>query len=285
MASTVKKVNINNAAPSKSHGSQNPSTPNRKRSNSHSDSEESSESKKLKTLQSMNNEQLKIPNMSESEVFLFTAIQNLASNMTISFNNLNERMNQIETNLEAKLVNKIDTLIDTKVKDEVSKVKNDIQTDINTMNEKIEQVQKNIENITNDKETNAQTKNNIVIRNLEYDAREENNRQVTLNKVQSLFKDGLDLSDVKIKSVSRKRAKENTTGIIIVELENFAHKKNIFSKKKQLKSKPKYKKVYIDNDLPIETRIHQSNMRALLKEVGKDQKMTFIGNRLVNKRQ
>ncbi|CAC5419448.1 unnamed protein product [Mytilus coruscus] len=81
------------------------------------------------------------------------------------------------------------------------------------------------------------------------------------------------IPDVKIKSASRKQGRENHYGIIIVELDDAAQKKTIFSQKRKLKNNAAYKKVYIGNDLPLETRIVQNNMRTIIKEMGKEQDM------------
>jgi hypothetical protein len=37
----------------------------------------------------------------------------------------------------------------------------------------------------------------------------------------------------------------------------------------------------LENDMPLETRIFQGNARTLLKEIGKDQELVFVGNKLM----
>ena len=37
----------------------------------------------------------------------------------------------------------------------------------------------------------------------------------------------------------------------------------------------------LENDIPLETRIFQGNARTLLKEIGKDQELVFVGNKLM----
>lgn len=183
-------------------------------------------------------------------------------------------MSQMEANIEAKLSAKIDSVLETKVIEEVGKIRNDIQTDFDKINEKIDTVQKSYDNLTknaNDKNTSNAKEANIVIRNLHYDVREKDENQVTGHKVQALFKDGIEIPDVKIKSVCRKQGREHQRGIVIVELEDPTQKKTIFSQKRKLKNSAAYKKVYIDNDLPLETRIYQNNLRAIIKEMGKEQ--------------
>ncbi|VDI09228.1 Hypothetical predicted protein [Mytilus galloprovincialis] len=206
-----------------------------------------------------------IPNMSESELFLFSAIQNLANNISRRF----------PPNYKQALKTQID--------EEVSKVKNEFKQDIETLNVKIEEVQKSCEDIKRVKPKQPDIRNNIVIRNLPYDEREKDNKEITKNVVQALFKDGLALTNVDIKSVARKQGNERSPGVVIVELNDFNKKKEIFKKNKDLKESRKYDKVYIDNDMPLETRIHQNNMRTLLKELGKERSFTFSGNRLTKR--
>ena len=195
------------------------------------------ESKKLKTTTENTSQ---IPKMGESELFLFSAIQNLANNINVSFNILNEKMNQLESNIEEKISLRIQSALKTQMKEEVGKMRQDIQQDIDTIHAKVDNVQKCYDDLVKskvDESTNPKTCN-IVIRNLEYDAREKDENQVTLNKVQCLFKDGMTIPDVKIKSVARKGGNENRHGIIVVELEDSTQKKTIFSKKKTSKKQP-----------------------------------------------
>ena len=114
----------------------------------------------------------------------------------------------------------------------------DIKEDLDAMNTKIEIVQKSYEDLAKTRSDNdsptSKTSNhaNIVIKNLEYDEREDDNQQITVNKVQSLFRDVLVIPDIKVKFVSRKKGKGNSNGLIIVELEDTTQKKHIFSQKK-----------------------------------------------------
>lgn len=44
--------------------------------------------------------------MGESEMFLLSPVQTLAINISVSFSNLNDRVNQIETNIEENILKK-----------------------------------------------------------------------------------------------------------------------------------------------------------------------------------
>lgn len=119
--------------------------------------------------------------MTESELFMFSAIQNLANNISLSFNMMNNRMKQLETNIEEKIFTKIQTALKTQIQEEVSKVKDEIKQDIHVMNAKIEDVQKSYNNLSKGKNSKATTdvRNNIVIRALRYDELEKDNSEVT----------------------------------------------------------------------------------------------------------
>jgi hypothetical protein len=119
--------------------------------------------------------------MTESELFMFSDIQNLANNISLSFNMMNIRMNQLERNIKEKISTKIQTALKTQIQEEVFKVKEEIKQDIHVMNTKKEDVQKSYESLS--KEENSKTttdvRNNIMIRALRYDEQEKDNSEVT----------------------------------------------------------------------------------------------------------
>ncbi|CAC5363218.1 unnamed protein product [Mytilus coruscus] len=170
------------------------------------------EPKKSRSTNEMNDTALKsispadIPKMRESELFLFSAIQNLANNISDSFNMVNNRMSQLETNIEEKISAKIQTVLKTQIEEEVSKVNDELKEDMQAINTKIEDVQKSYEKLSKEKTSHFKTdiRNNIIIRNLRYDEREKDNAEITKNLIQALFRDGFALSDMNIKSVFRK---------------------------------------------------------------------------------
>jgi hypothetical protein len=111
-------------------------------------------------------------------------------------------------------------------------VKDEIKQDIHVMNAKIEDVQKSYNNLSKEKNSKATTnvRNNIVIRNLRYDERADNN-EVTNNLVLSMFKDGLSLPDIDMQSVHRNGDNDRYSGVVVVELRDFNQKREIFKKK------------------------------------------------------
>ena len=124
----------------------------------------------------------------------------------------------------------------------------------------------------------------MITKNLEYEEREKNDSYVTLHNVQALFKDGQAIPNIKIRKVSRKNGNQRYNRVDVVQLDEIGQKKEIFKQKRHLKNKPAYRKVYIDNDLPVESRMFQGNIRTLLKKIGKENEMMFAGNKLVHTR-
>ncbi|CAG2219308.1 unnamed protein product [Mytilus edulis] len=118
------------------------------------------------------------------ETFLFSAIQNLANNISASFNMMNIHLNQLESNLEETISANIETALKTHIEKEVGKVKQELKDDMVTMNLKIDNVQKSCENLILEKkdENSIDIRNNVIIKNLAYDEREKDNAEVTMNK-------------------------------------------------------------------------------------------------------
>ena len=189
--------------------------------------------------------------MTESELLMFSAIQNLANNISLSFNMMNNRMKQLETNIEEKIWTKIQRAL--KTQEEISKVRDEIKQDIHVINAKIKDVQKSYNNLSKEKNSKATTnvRNNIVIRNSRYDERADNN-EVTTNLVQSMFRYGLSLPDIDIQSVHRNGGNDRYSGVVVVELRDSNQKREIFKKKRGFRKSRNYSKVYIDSDMPLE---------------------------------
>ena len=181
--------------------------------------------------------------------------------------------NKLESKLESKLVQYVETHIDKKV----SSVSDDLQKSLG-----LSELQKEVTSL---KTTYASVagagasvpassssegiERNIIIRNLRCGPKEETDRTVTLNKVYKLFRDSLKLKTVKIVSCERKSPKSKKTGVILVTIETADQKQEIMQIKNRLKNTPEYKDVYIENDRSFSTRINESNMFTVLKELGK----------------
>ncbi|VDI16797.1 Hypothetical predicted protein [Mytilus galloprovincialis] len=197
-----------------------------------------------------------------------TLLLQLSSNLNNVSQKLERRIDELETNFEErvsqKLSEKISEIIDNKLKDKIDEVKLEVKSDIEIMQARIGDLEKSLAEANSSKEENE-------------------NKEVTTNKVQALLKDGLALLHISLKSVERKEAYGKSTGLVIVEVEDFEHKQQIMKHKKNLKNSEKYKKVYVEHDLPMETRNFQATVRTVLKEIGSQNNYMFAGSRLVKK--
>lgn len=122
-------------------------------------------------------------------------------------------------------------ILKTHIETEVGKVKQELKEDINSMNRKIENVQKSYDNLVSEKkdeDSPADIHNNVIIKNLEYDEREKNDSNIALHKVQAFFKDGLAIPNIKIRKVSHKNGNERYNGVVVVQLDEIGQKKEIF---------------------------------------------------------
>ena len=129
----------------------------------------------------------------------------------------------------------------------------------------------------------GRVRNSFVVKNLKYSKKEDEDKQVTVNKVQALLRDGLKIKNVKVLSAERKGARDDRPGLIITEVESAEQKKSIFKCKRQLRGNKVYPDVYINDDLPFELRQTEASLRTLVREMGKENQYTVRGARLITK--
>ena len=106
---------------------------------------------------------------------------------------------------------------------------------------------------------------------------------MTLNKVSSLLREGLKLKDIKVQKVERKASRNGKPGVIVASIETLEQKRKIMETKKTQKNTNAFKKVYTEDDRPLETRVAESNMRTILKEIGKSDNYVLSNGRLFRK--
>ena len=104
---------------------------------------------------------------------------------------------------------------------------------------------------------------------------EANNHQCTVNKVNSLIRDGLKLSNVKMLKAGRKDSRNSKPGLIIAKLNSIDDKKLVM----KVKSKS-FGNLHIENDILWEVRSQQNNIRMIPKEIGKSDKYKVIGTHI-----
>ena len=124
-----------------------------------------------------------------------------------------------------------------------------------------------------------------MIRNLTESERERTDSRATLNKVVSLFRDRLNLMNVRVLDVERKEARgKQKHGLVIVQLENQEQKREVMRAKGKLKGMTQFKDIYIDDDLSPEQRVSQQNMNMLVREFGREKNLKVVKGKLVKSR-
>ncbi|XP_071167347.1 fibronectin-binding protein PlpA-like [Mytilus edulis] len=223
----------------------------------------------------------------QQESRIESMILQLSSQFSSMSNRLDQRISELETNFEEKvsekLSEKLSVMIDNKIKDKIIEVKTEIKGELDGMKSKMNDLEKTMTEKVTNKTQEEITKNKFVIKNLKYDEREKTETSLTLHKVQCLIKDCLGLKNVTLKSVVRKESRGQYPGIILAETTSLESKKEIMKNKSKLKHSRSYDKVYIENDIPLETRNFQNTVRTVLKEMGKEKNFRFAGNRLIPK--
>ncbi|VDI73300.1 Hypothetical predicted protein [Mytilus galloprovincialis] len=216
----------------------------------------------------------------------------LSTNLNTVSEKLEKRIDELETNFEQKITEKISEkvsiMIDEKLKQNIDTVREEVKSDMLGMQNKIDELEKTVKTKTIGEK--SESRNKIVIKNLNFDEREKENEEITKNKVQTLLKDGLTLSDITLKSVCIKEGRGSYPGVVIVEIDNFDNKSKIMKNKRKLRANRAYENVYINNDQPAESRNIQASIRTVLKELAitetflrKNEKLnipgfTFFGN-------
>ncbi|CAC5402558.1 unnamed protein product [Mytilus coruscus] len=153
-------------------------------------------------------------------------------------------------------------MIDENLKQKIDTVREEVKSDMIGMQNKIDELEKNCKNKT-------------------YRRKRKEDEEVTKNKMPTLLKDGLTLSDITLKSVCRKEGRGSYPVVVIVEIDNFDNKSKIMKNKRKLRANRVYENVYINSDQHVESRNIQASIRTVLKELGKDKDYKFVGTRLV----
>ena len=100
----------------------------------------------------------------------------------------------------------------------------------------------------------------------------------------SLFKDGLKLRDIKAAKSTRKVSRaQGKPGIVIVECHSKADKDSIMQKKKALKDSRAFSDVHIDSYKTPEQLKYEANFRLLFQNSNAKDKLIMKGGRLLHK--
>jgi hypothetical protein len=170
-------------------------------------------------------------------------------------------------------------LIENKVRHEFGHAKQEIhgklsnfQEKINTLEANISKVEKSYSTAVKQSSVDDNTKLNIVIKGTVCGKNEANNQQCTVNKVKSLIRDWLKLSNVKVLKADRKDSRNSKPGLIIAKANSSEDKTLAMKAKSKLKGNKSYGNMYIEKEFPWEVRSQQNNLRSIPREIGKSDK-------------
>ena len=211
----------------------------------------------------------------------------LTETMNSFCDQITTRINDIETNLSKKISNIIDKKIETavgkierKVKkdDELANLKSEFSRTVDEFKREMNDIEScytKLERDPADAIARDESKLRIVIRNLP-----ENRNENIQNKVNGLLKDGLQLKDISLRSVERKKSnRENRAGIVLVCFDSFEDKRKVMETKRKLRDTRNFKDVFIEHDLPRSQRMLNANLRNIVRTIGKD-KLEIKGSRV-----
>lgn len=208
----------------------------------------------------------------------------------------NNRMEGLTKKVESKVTDSVQKIITEKLKTAQSDLKKNVSRTVSQeLKKDIDNAQyrmnrlddsiKNLQDLVNDVMSNndptskvreEERAHNIVIRNLP-----ETENENTLNKVNALIKDGLNLRAANCTRAVRKQSRrESQSGVVIATCCDRDAKADIMKAKSNLKRHRVYEHVFIEHDRPRSERNQISSLRTLVQAVGRD-KVRMRGSRVI----
>ena len=196
----------------------------------------------------------------------------LSSDMNMMFMSVNERLDKIDAGLEQRIATKVGQVLDKRVNSEMNKIKKDFDSRLEDFRQSLRaEVAADLDDIRdelNSREPSTQNVQqvrdislNIVIRNLP-----ESHNENTKTRVNSLFRDGLRLSDVTVEEADRKQShSDSKPGVIIARMKNKQEKQRVMKEKSRLKDSRQFAKVFIHHDQHTSERSVSNNFRRIVR--------------------
>ena len=224
----------------------------------------------------------------DDSMFVPPGIKLLFSNLSHDIQSSHDKLSKRLDSLEEDLQGKIKELVSVAIKAEVDKLRTEYSTEINSLKSKVANLEKSYAEVVRDNGMSSaaafeERKKRIVVRGIPCGRTES--AQESQDKVMALVRDGCKLFDVKVTQAERKFSRGKKPGPIIATIETFEQKQKLMKTKNALKNVDKYKKVYIENDYAPETRSTDSNLRTILKEIGKNKQYRVAGGKIFSVRQ
>lgn len=217
-------------------------------------------------------QQCTINNTDKSDI---SELKSLILGLTGTMNSICEVMTKRMDDFEMNIPRQVAAMIDTKISEEISKVKEQFKVDLNAVTEKVNKMETSYANVVKANTDRTTYDDSLVIRNLP-----ETETENVVNKVISVFKDGLRLKDIQVVSAERKKtANKKKHGVVVVKLQSSAEKRKVMEKKRELKQSRNFQDVFIENDIPKAQRLMNNNLRNIVKAIGMN-KLEMRGTRV-----
>ena len=130
---------------------------------------------------------------------------------------------------------------------QVQSVKDEFVTDLNSIAEDISELTKQIENRNGEfripEVKEQQLFLNITVRNVV-----EKPRENVKNEVNRIIKDGTGICEIEVSRAERMKGSDSKPGVIIATFKYNDDKKKVMERKKNLKSKPNFSKIFSHHD-------------------------------------
>ena len=131
-----------------------------------------------------------------------------------------------------------------------------MSVDMDDLRKEVQLRESTIQSTTNERDISL----NIVIRNLP-----ESHSENTKNKVNSLLRDSLRLSDISVQDAERKQSyTDGKPGVIVAKMKNKQKKTRVIKEMRRLKDSRQFNKVFIQHDLHPSQRSVSSNFRRIV---------------------
>lgn len=182
---------------------------------------------------------------------------------------------------------KVKVVIDKKINDKVKTIQDEFSQTVSELNNKVGKMQQTYaDSVANGNSTNKENQNsNVVIKNLTLSQHgRADSDEDTKRVVEAMIRDGLKLTDVKVKHATRKTSRDEKPGVVIATIETHQQKQKLMKEKCKLKNSSKYRNVYIQHELSRSEQNTQTSLITILKEIGKDKDYHVNGSRIVSKK-
>jgi len=212
-------------------------------------------------------------------------IGKLSADMHMLFGSLKERMDKLETGLEQRISNKVSQLLDKRMHTELNRIRDTVDTKFEELQESVHsEFASELDDIkakVNQCSAGSSSRDialNVVIREMP-----EGPRENVVNKVNSLIRDGLKVSDVTCASAERKKSPNSSKpGVIIARFKSHDDKRKVMAEKSKLKGHRQFDGVFLHHDQSHADRMMSSNFRTIISALNRSD-LSVNGSRVIHK--